>query len=97
MIEPKDCKHTEFTSTVGVARLEDIGRFCAEIQITCAQCLTRMVFLGVPMGMDYNGARVSFGGHELRVGIHPENEPVPVIEGPTGFDIQTPPRNRGDA
>jgi len=40
------CKHAAFKATVNVARLEDTGRFVAEISIKCCQCDLPFQFMG---------------------------------------------------
>lgn len=83
------CEHLEFEATVNVARLEDIGRFSADVRISCVKCGKPMRFLGLPMGLDRNGAAVSVDGTEARLAIHPVNEPVPDMsdDEPAGFRI----------
>lgn len=66
------CKHLNFDANVGVARLEDSGKFVAEIQIKCIECGTPMQFMGVEPGINIDGATVSLDGTELRIGIAPE-------------------------
>ena len=53
------CEHQNFDAKVRVARIEDKGRFMAEIRITCLDCGTPMQFMGLKPGLDFNGATVS--------------------------------------
>jgi len=62
-----------------VNRLEDTGRFMADITIKCNQCGVSMVFLGVPRGLDCNGVATNTFGTELRAAIHPQGEAVPEL------------------
>lgn len=66
------CKHEDFHAKVGVARLEDSGGFMAEITIKCAQCGLPFQFLGLPPGLDMQGATVGIDGLEARIAIVPQ-------------------------
>ncbi len=82
------CPHEHFESTVNVNRLVDIGRFTAEIKIRCVDCGAPMRFLGLPLGLDLNGAAVSVDGTEGRFAIHPKGEQVPgLADQPAGFRV----------
>jgi hypothetical protein len=54
------CEHKEFAASVKVERIEDIGRFAADITINCSECGEPFRFLGLPIGLNLNGATVSF-------------------------------------
>ena len=82
-----DCKHMDFSANVGVARLEDSGRFNAEIRIRCAHCNTDFRFLGLKVGLDTAGAMMSPDGLEARIAIVPVGEEQKPWDGPTGFKI----------
>jgi len=73
------CNHNEFACEVDVIRMEDVGRFMADVRIKCNQCGKRMVFLGLPRGVDMNGAATDTFGTEMRVAIHPLGETVPEL------------------
>lgn len=45
------------------------GRYLARISLRCMDCQQWFEFLGVPSGMDPNGARVSCDRHEIRLAI----------------------------
>lgn len=80
------CEHKDFAATVEVNRLEDTGRFTAEVRIVCTECQVPMRFIGLPYGVDLNGAAVSVDGTEGRFAIAPKGEVVSMIEeGVTGF------------
>lgn len=83
-----DCKHVTFEANVTVNRLEDTGRFSADVTIKCADCGVNMRFLGLPLGLDLNSAAVSFDGTEARLAIAPAGETVPPIHGVEGFSIR---------
>jgi len=64
-------------------------RFNAEIRVTCEQCKTPFRFIGLPAGVDLNGAAVSVDGEEGRFAIAPKGEVVNEIEGgPVGFTVR---------
>ena len=67
-----DCKHMNFDASVGVARIEDKGRFMAEIRIHCKDCRVPFQFMGLKNGLDFDGATVSLDGLEANIGIHPK-------------------------
>ena len=64
----------DFSASVAVARLEDTGKFVAEVKVHCAQCLRPFQFLGLEPGLDLNGARVSVDGLEANIAICPQGE-----------------------
>lgn len=73
------CGHESFLGSVAVARLsheEDgpITGFMADVRIECAQCGRPFQFLGLPAGLNTQGATVSVDGLEARLGICPEGE-----------------------
>lgn len=71
MSERRRCAHHNFQATVRVARLEDSGRFMAEVRIGCTDCDLPFQFLGLEPGLDLNGARVSIDGLEANIAICP--------------------------
>lgn len=82
------CEHLIFDAFVEVNRIIDTGRFTADVKICCRDCGRPMRFLGLPIGLDMNGAAISPDGTEGRFAIHPVNEPVPCMgEGPDGFRV----------
>jgi len=84
-----NCKHECFMANVEVNRHEDTGRFTANVRIQCDQCGKPMRFIGLPMGVDMNGAAVSVDGTEGRFAIHPKGEAVPGLsdDQPASFRI----------
>lgn len=84
-----DCNHHSFSANVEVTRLEDIGRFTADVKINCAVCGVAMRFIGLPAGLDLNGASVSVDGTEGRFAIAPKGEVVSELEGTvSGFTVR---------
>ena len=83
------CEHRSFSASVEVNRLEDVVRFVADVKISCAECGIPMRFIGLPAGLDLNGASVSVDGTEGRFAIAPQGEVVSELEGtPTGFTFR---------
>lgn len=66
------CEHKDFTADVQVNRLEDSGRFTADVRVTCAECRTPFRFIGLPAGVDLNSPTVSTDATEGRFPIAPQ-------------------------
>lgn len=66
------CPHMNFRAKVDVIRLADSGGYMADITINCEDCGIAMQFLGLPPGLDTQGATVSLDGKEARIAISPE-------------------------
>jgi len=69
----ESCRHEKFAAHVEVLRYEDEEGFMADIQIHCEQCRVAFCFLGLPKGLDLNGAAVSVGGETARLAIVPKD------------------------
>jgi len=84
------CNHENFTAKVDVHRLEDSGRFSADVSIKCVQCGTPFSFLGLPAGLDLNGASVSVDGTEARLAIGTPETVANIMDGndPVGFTVR---------
>lgn len=83
------CDHPEFYANVDVNRLVDTGRYQADVRIECACCKKRFRFIGLPAGLDFNGAATNPDATEARLAIAPEGEVVSMLEGaPLGFSIR---------
>jgi hypothetical protein len=68
-----------FGADVAVARLEDSGRFNADITIKCVDCGLPFQFKGLQPGLNLNGAAVSVDGLQARLAIVPQGaEPNPL-------------------
>ena len=86
-----DCLHNQNThAVVEVTFLQDSGRYAADVRIRCRDCGTRFRFIGLPAGVDLNGAAVSVDGTEARLAIAPEGEVINALEGgtPSGFTVR---------
>lgn len=68
----KPCAHMNFAAKVSVNRIEDIGRFAADITVTGSDCGRPFQFLGLEPGLKINGATVSIDGLEARMAIAPQ-------------------------
>lgn len=69
-----DCAHESFKADVAVNRLEDTGKFMADIHVACAQCGQTFRFLGLRAGIDFDRPTVSIDETELHAPIEPEDE-----------------------
>lgn len=61
----------DFKALVQVNRLEDVGKFTADITIECAECGLPFEFLGLEPGSSFSHPTVSLGGDEARMPIAP--------------------------
>lgn len=83
------CKHENFAANVDVVRLSDSGRFAADVRINCTQCGMPMRFIGLPCGLDLNGAATNPDATEARLAIAPKGEVISFLDGaPMGFSIR---------
>ena len=76
-----------FAANVAVNRLENVGRFAADVTIKCAECGLPFQFLGLEPGVKMDGAAVSVDGLEGRFAIAPKGKvltPMQVL----GFTIK---------
>lgn len=89
------CSHENFEAMVNVSRIladettKAPHRWQADITIKCADCGLPMRFIGLPAGLDLNGAAVSVNGEEGRFAIAPKGHVLSEIEGGTvGFTVR---------
>lgn len=68
-----DCKHENNQAIVSIANMSNVGKFQADVNIRCVDCETPFRFLGLPVGVDLNGACVSADGLQARLAIKPVN------------------------
>lgn len=94
------CKHERFSCECDVNRLAaeengPINQYCLDVRVRCDDCKLPFRFIGLPAGVDLNGAATSVDACEGRFAIAPKGEVVSVMEGaPMGFSIRssgTPP------
>jgi hypothetical protein len=80
-----DCKHESFDCACTVNRLEDIKRFQLDVKVVCLDCGTPFRFIGLPSGLDLNGAAVSVDGTEGRFAIAPKGEVITQLDEKTAL------------
>lgn len=89
-----NCEHENFAAEVDVYRLPEkkggpIKRYCADVRIKCAECGLPFRFIGLPAGLDLNGAATSIDATEARLAIAPKGEVVSVMDGGvSGFSVR---------
>ena len=83
------CQHEEFHANVEVTRLSDTGRFTADVRIKCKVCDLPFRFIGLPAGLDLNGAATNPDATEARLAIAPKGQVISLLDGaPVGFSIR---------
>ncbi len=82
------CEHNNFIADVQVDRIEDVGRFNADVRIHCKDCGVPFRFIGLPYGVDLNGATVSVDGTEARLAVAPKGEVITAFDGVGGFTVR---------
>lgn len=83
-----DCLHRNFAAKVSVARIEDIGRFVAEVRIHCTECNTPFQFFGVAPGFNYDAPTVSIDGLEANLPICAQGTTPTPLQGLQGYTIK---------
>ncbi len=82
------CQHKNVSAEFDLNYLEDTGRFQADVRIKCADCGVPFRFIGLPTGLDLNGASVSVDGTEGRFAVAPKGEVITPLEGVVGFTVR---------
>lgn len=82
------CQHMNFDASVAVARVEDIGRFVAEVKIRCTDCNTPFQFMGIEPGFSYDGPTVRLDGLEADLPICPQGTQPTPFQGLLGYSIK---------
>jgi hypothetical protein len=75
------CEHKDFEAHVAVNRMEDTGQFAADVHIRCKDCETPFQFLGLPTGLNSEGAAVSVDATEARLAIAPYDDANTILGG----------------
>ena len=71
---PHACRHLTFGAFVAVQRLEDTGRFVAELRVLCLHCREPFRFIGLTPGLSYVEPSCAIDGTEALLPIEPEVE-----------------------
>ena len=88
------CPHASFACECDVNRLPTkdggpVERYCLDVRVRCADCGLPFRFIGLPAGLDLNGASVSINAEEGHFAIGPKGQVVSVMEGaPTGYSVR---------
>jgi len=77
----KLCEHPDFEAHVLVNRIEDTGRFVADVHVRCAVCKVRFAFVGLESGLHPREPRVSPDRFELRAPIEPDAHATMMMAG----------------
>jgi len=75
------CEHHNFAANVAVNRMEDTGQFAADVTIRCTDCNLPFQFIGLPTGLNLEGAAVSVDATEARLAIVPYGQAKTVLDG----------------
>ena len=86
--QTQPCKHLQFDAGCRVARLEDSGRFMLEVGVRCIDCGTPFQFLGLPTGLNLNGATVSLDGLEANIAICPQGVQPNPLQALQGYTVE---------
>jgi hypothetical protein len=85
----KDCAHTKtHTTTTEINHFADSGGYMVEIGVKCGECGQPFRFLGLPLGLNLNGATISIDGLTARLAVAPANRSLHPLEGVTGFGVK---------
>lgn len=72
------CLHDEVMGEIDISRIHDNGKpagYLAELRIRCTKCGSRFKFVGLPRGLNMNGAAVSANREQARLAIEPGEMP----------------------
>ncbi|MFZ6774704.1 hypothetical protein ACO0LB_18540 [Undibacterium sp. SXout7W] len=82
------CKHLNFSASVRVARVEDVGRYIAEVRVKCIECDMPFQFQGMSPGMSSVKPTVSLDGLEANLPIYPEGQQPNPLQKLMGYSIK---------
>lgn len=68
--------------------MEDTGQYMADVSVRCADCGQPFRFLGLPLGLNMNGAAMNVDGLEARLAIMPADRVPHPLTGVTGFGVK---------
>jgi hypothetical protein len=69
------CDHRQFEAWVELFDLTDAGRYQLELRVRCAICGAPFRFLGLPIGVDLQGASMNEDGTHARLAVLPAERP----------------------
>jgi len=85
----EQCLHNKNTSAnVRIDYLEDTGRYMCEVSLKCEDCGQPFRFLGLPLGLNMNGAAMNVDGLAARLAIMPADRIPHPLQGVTGFGVK---------
>ena len=67
MLSPEECPHYEFDAKVDVGKLSDISTLIVDLKIVCRECGSRVSFIGLPDGVNFESPTCSVFGLEARL------------------------------
>lgn len=82
------CTHMNFDASVAVARMEDSGRFVAEVRIKCRDCGQPFQFYGLPPGFNFDGPTVTLDGLEANLPICPKGSQPTPLQALQGYTVK---------
>lgn len=89
VITTERCLHNKNTSAnVRIDYLEDTGRYMCEVKLKCVDCGQPFRFMGLPLGLNMNGAAMGVDGLEARLAIMPADRIPHPLQGVTGFGVK---------
>jgi hypothetical protein len=83
------CEHDSGQKVEAVMHfMEDTRQFSLEIRVRCSVCAERFRFLGLPLGLNLQGATMDPDGLTARLAMSPESrEPHPLTGQVQGFTV----------
>lgn len=87
-LDPRRCTHMNFAVKAQIARIEDIGRFVAEIKIACKDCGTPFEFMGIGLGFNYEAPNATIDHLEAHLPICPQGARPGPHSGPVGYQVK---------
>jgi hypothetical protein len=77
----ESCEHKKQQVNVEICYLADIRRYATTVRVVCETCGQPFRFLGLPLGLNLNGAAMSFDGYEARLTMLPADQTPNPLEG----------------
>jgi len=68
--------HKNFSTDLKIIYFEEIDKYLAELVVECGECGCPMRFIGLPNGVDFNGAATSPDSVEGRFAMLPVDQPI---------------------